>query len=86
MGAPSFDSLNFSARASHHCYDIGEGTVERDTKKTKYYYELLAAMGGDVKAMHNLGALEGNAGYTSRTMKHWMIAAGAGCDESLTNV
>ena len=31
-------------------------------KKSKYYWELLAAVGGDVAAWHNLGIKEENAG------------------------
>ena len=62
-------------------YDNGRG-VERDMKKAKYYYEL-AAMGGHVSARYNLGHLEQDAGNTNRAMKHWMMAAAAGHDDSL---
>ena len=62
-------------------YDNGQG-VERDENKAKYYYEL-AAMGGSITARHNLGACEKDAGNMDRAVKHWMIAAGAGCDKSL---
>ena len=65
-------------------YLTGQG-VERDVKKAKHYYEL-AAMGGDVFARHNLGNLEMDTGNTSRALKHWMISAGAGDDDSLHNV
>ena len=64
-----------------YAHENGMG-VEKDAKKAKHYYEL-AAMGGNVKARYNLGAIEGNAGNMSRAMKHWMISAGAGFDESL---
>ena len=64
--------------------DHGLG-VERDTEKAKHYYEL-AAMGGDITARHNLGCVEGNAGNTSRAMKHFMISAAAGYDNSLNNI
>ena len=64
-----------------NAYENKEG-VERDTKKAEYYYEL-AAMGGDVEARRNLGVKECNAGSMNRAMKHWMISAGAGDDESL---
>ena len=40
-------------------------------------------MGGDVLARHGLGNLEWNAGNYHRAMKHYMIAAGAGYDDSL---
>jgi len=62
-------------------YDRGNG-VERDMKKAKHYWEL-AAIGGDCKARHNLGIVEEDAGKMSRALKHYMIAAGCGHDESL---
>ena len=65
-------------------FDRGEG-VRRDDKKAQYYYEL-AAIGGDVTARYNLGALEKNAGNMNRAVKHWMIAAGAGYDDSLKQI
>ena len=65
-------------------YYRGRG-VEKDTKKAIYYSEL-AAMGGDITARHNVGNLEYNAGNMNRAMKHWMIAAGAGYDSSLTAI
>jgi TPR repeat protein len=71
-------------RSVANAYYNGEG-VERDEKKAKHYY-VLAAMGGDVEARHNLGSFEGNAGNTDRAVKHWMIAAGAGDDDSLKEI
>ena len=65
-------------------YYNGNG-VERDVAKAIYYYEL-AAMGGDVHARHNLGVTEGNAGNMDRAVKHWMISAGAGHDNSLNAI
>ena len=56
-----------------------------DAKKARYYYGL-AAMGGHVKARHNLGAIEYDAGNVDRAMKHFMIAAGAGYDLSLDEI
>ena len=49
-------------------YDNGIGG-EIDKKKAKYYYEL-AAMGGHVKARHNLGALEITDGNIDRAFKY----------------
>ena len=43
-------------------------------------------MTGDVEARHNLGGFEWNAGDQDRAVKHWMIAAGAGCDKSLKQI
>ena len=65
-------------------YDNGEG-VERDAKKETYYNEL-AAMGGEVLARHNLGYIEGIAGNYHRAVKHFMISAGAGDDNSLKKI
>ena len=64
-----------------YAYLLGEG-VERDEKKAKHYWEL-AAIGGDVKARYNLGALEEDGGDMNRSLKHYMIAAGCGHDKSL---
>ena len=72
------------ARAYHNlgtAYREGFG-VEIDLKKTKHYYEL-AAIGGHIKARHNLGCLEGQAGNWDRAMKHWLISARAGHEKSL---
>ena len=62
-------------------YYDGSG-VERDEKKAKHYMEL-AAMGGVVIARHNLGAFEGQAGNLDWAVKHLMIAAGFGYNNSL---
>ena len=51
-------------------------------KKARYYHEL-AAMEGDPFSRHSLGSLEAKAGNVNRAVKHWMIAAGGGFDESL---
>ena len=67
-----------------YVYDCGEG-VERDKKKAKHYYEL-AAMRGDVIARHNLGIIEESEGNMNRATKHYMIAAGAGEDNSLRKI
>ena len=64
-----------------HSYYNGNG-VEVDKKKATYYYEL-AAMNGNLKARHNLGTLEGQTGNYKRAFKHSLIAAKAGCKESL---
>ena len=67
-----------------NAYYHGRG-VERDEKKAKHYWEL-AAMGGHVLARHNLGVNEERAGNMDRAIKHWMIAAGAGHDNSLKEI
>ena len=65
-------------------YYNGRG-VERDMKKAIHYYEL-AAMGGDIAARYNLGAFEANAGNFEKAIKHFMISAGAGYDDSLKEI
>ncbi|KAL7533064.1 hypothetical protein ACHAXR_005015 [Thalassiosira sp. AJA248-18] len=65
-------------------YFNGKG-VEKDVKKAKYHWEL-AAMGGDVLARHNLGEFEANAGNKKRAMKHFMISAELGSDNSLKTI
>jgi len=61
------------------------GGVEIDKKKGKHYYEL-AAMSGSVNARYNLGVAEMVAGNIERAYKHFIIAARAGCDDSLDEV
>jgi uncharacterized protein len=65
-------------------YLHGRG-VERDEKKANHYWEL-AAMGGSVEARHNLGAIEVQAGNMDRAVKHHMIAAGYGDNDSLNAI
>jgi len=65
-------------------YYFGRG-VERDEKKANHYYEL-AAMGGDVESRYNIGVLEKRAGNMDRALKHHMIAAGCGYNDSLENI
>jgi len=65
-------------------YEGGNG-LERDVKKAKHYFEL-AAMNGDIDARKNLAFLESQAGNECRAYKHVMIAARAGCKESMDMV
>ena len=65
-----------------HEYMTGR-SVEGDMKKATQYFEL-AAMGGYESARHNLGIIEKHAGSFDRALKHLMIAAGGGSNESLT--
>ena len=67
-------------------YSFSNGMgVETDKKKAKHYYEI-AAMKGNVKARHNLGCIEGNAGNHQRAFKHFILAARAGGKNSLDRV
>ena len=54
-------------------------------KKAMHYYEI-AAMNGHVLSRHNLGATEYNNGNRQRAMKHFILAANAGDDDSLDMV
>jgi TPR repeat protein len=62
-------------------YLVGQG-VEKDEKKQVYHLEV-AAIGGHVKARHNLGCHEANNGRMERAVKHFIIAANMGYDESM---
>ncbi|KAL7527372.1 hypothetical protein ACHAXR_001921 [Thalassiosira sp. AJA248-18] len=75
--------------ARSHCniasvYRKGEG-VEKDIKKAKYHEEL-GAMGGDMVARYNLGLAEAKACNINRAMKHFMISASYGYDNSLKRI
>ena len=65
-------------------YYNGRG-VERDEKKANQYYEL-AAIDEYVYARHNLGNAECRAGNWDRALKHWLIAAGGGSDNSVKGI
>ena len=65
-------------------YNISNG-VGRGEKKAIHYWEL-AAMGGDTDARHNLGVYEYNKGNMDRVIKHHMLAAGGGDNDSLKKI
>ena len=65
-------------------YYNGRG-VEIDKKKATHYFKL-AAIGGNIEARYNLGVGEENAGNMNRALKHYMIAAGCGYNDSLKNI
>ena len=46
----------------------------------------IAAMAGHVAARHNLGVMEGKGGNHHRSMKHFVISASVGHDDSLKAV
>ena len=62
-------------------YFSGRG-VEKDEKKAKHYWQLVA-MKGHQSARHNLGIFEERAGNNDRALEHFLIAAGCGYDRSL---
>ena len=67
-----------------NAYHNGRG-VERDDKKAEHYFEQ-AAMGGNVAARHNLGVFEYEKSNLDRAIKHFMIAAGDGNDDSVKGI
>ncbi len=62
-------------------YHEGRG-VEKDNKKQVYHLEE-AAIGGHPDARHNLGCYEGKNGRHERAMRHFIIAAKLGLNDSL---
>jgi hypothetical protein len=62
-------------------YRKGRG-VEKDENKARYHLEE-AAIGGHPDARYNLGINEGHSGRIERAVKHWIIAANLGHDESI---
>jgi len=67
-----------------NAYYDGQG-VEVDETKAKHYWELSAIMGSET-ARHNLGANEADEGNMDRAIKHWIIAARAGENDSLKKI
>ncbi|KAK1733148.1 zf-MYND and TPR domain-containing protein [Skeletonema marinoi] len=65
-------------------YRKGQG-VEKDVKKEVYHLEQ-AAIGGVPTARYNLGCVEDENGRMDRAVKHWIIAAKLGHDDSLDNL
>eukprot|EP00985_Skeletonema_marinoi_P025036 scaffold17964_cov127-Skeletonema_marinoi.AAC.7 len=65
-------------------YRDGEG-VGKDRKKEVYHLEE-AAIGGHPDARLNLGCIEEDNGRDDRAVKHWIIAANMGHDNSLENL
>jgi len=70
-----------SLAGAHHC---GEGFA-KDEEKGMHYMKL-AAIGGHEHARYTLGIAEANNGNMDRAMKHLMIAARCGYEDSLKEV
>jgi len=56
--------------------------VEKD-EKMELYYEEEAAISGDPSSRYSLGCHEGGNGRYDRAVKHWIIAANLGDDDSI---
>ena len=65
-------------------YEYGDG-VEKDKKKELFHLEE-AAIGGHASARYNLGCEEAKNGRLDRAVKHFIIAANMGQDESLESL
>ena len=65
-------------------YQNGKG-VAKDMNKAKHHWKL-AAIGGHERARHNLGTFEAKFGSMNIAIKHYMIAAKSGHDDSLKEV
>ena len=59
--------------------------VEKDIGKSNYHLEE-AAIGGHPSARYNLGCEEIDNGNVERAVKHWIIAATQGCDDSVKSL
>jgi hypothetical protein len=62
-------------------YMHGRG-VEKDEEKALYHWEKAAIVGNPI-ARHNLACYEGRHGNMKRAVKHYIIAANQGYDESM---
>ena len=73
-----------NAEAHKHLANMYNGgySIEKDTRKRIYHLEE-AAIGGHPACRHNLGAYEWNSGNKERAVKHYIIAATHGQDESI---
>ena len=67
-----------------YAYNYGQG-VEVDMKKANHYYKL-SAIGGCTQARYNLGNMEVETGNMERALKHYMIAAENGDNDSLKEI
>ena len=60
----------------------GDYGLNKDMNMAQNHYEV-AAMAGHFVARHNLGVIECNEGRYDRALKHWMISAKNGDEDSL---
>ncbi|EJK49121.1 hypothetical protein THAOC_32033 [Thalassiosira oceanica] len=62
-------------------YDFGNGVKQDKAKAVAFYAK--AAMQGHVDSRHNLGCFEGKKGNHDRAVRHWLISAKMGEEQSL---
>jgi TPR repeat protein len=65
-------------------YRLGKG-VEKDMEKAVYHWEK-AAIGGHPDARHNLACTEERNGNMERAVKHLVIAANLGYEDSMKSL
>ena len=65
-------------------YHDGEGVEQNEGEKIHHLEE--AAIGGHPTARHNLAYLECRHGNVERAVKHWIIAATQGQDDSMKSL
>jgi len=76
--------------AEAHChlalsYDGGDFGLKKDMSKAVYHYEA-AAIAGHFEARHGLGFFEKREGRFNRALRHWMVSATMGYEDSLKGI
>merc|ERR1719356_1793384 len=64
-----------------HAYREGDIGLKEEINMAVYHYEV-AAMAGHYMARHNLGVFECNEGRFDRALRHWVISANIGFEDS----
>ncbi|EJK77370.1 hypothetical protein THAOC_00804 [Thalassiosira oceanica] len=65
-------------------YDFGNGVQQDKAKAVEFFAK--AAMQGHVLSRHNLGCIEGEKGNHDRAVRHFLISAKMGDEDSLENI
>ena len=68
-----------------NAYENGRGVEKKGEEKTDHHL-MLAAIGGNVLARNMLGDIEESKRNMDRAMKHYMISARSGCDDSMKKI
>jgi TPR repeat protein len=71
-----------SSKAHYYLTDIYER--EGDLKKSKFHFEA-GAIAGHEDAQSDLRYMEERSGNMEKAIKHWTIAASAGCYRAMLN-
>ena len=83
--AAELGSIDAHYNLGHSYYHGLNGIRNVNMGKAKHHLEL-AIIGGSISGRNTLGIIEANNGNMHRAMKHWMVAATAGCETSMENV